>query len=1078
MAGCDDLVEVESQLKKELKLLTSKNRRRARHRRALRPSSSNQFIHHHYDGSGQQITKSIPRKRVRTSGQASQDVCYDAQESDYGVEGICDNNRDHCQDNELQAMVDELRESLNAIPCTAEPASVMKSWAERREQLEQSWESHRAKLFEEVVTSMALPPEAKCSMCGDTDTAIVRCHQCGYSNMTYLCPLCDCHVHNDHPLHDREYWNGHYFTFIPPTQYPCPDTGNLIDIERIIAPGGNPMCSNCKSTLQSKRFEGKRIVITLRGRYDLDDVVLYCNECKIEQHLEGYWIGCVDRHSQYLFDEDLFLFFDYLQKFSPGLSVLGFLHTLEEYSAERNRVARINPTAFSKSFQEWRYCRYELKKLKREAIFECPACSDHQHSVHIDGNKKLYRFSKVKRTQQESYYAGDFIVKDTGVDQHLETLGYGSGTEGDDGTCGTTRWKAAKAVSRTMPTLDETGIVTGGCRHVIAQKAVNMFRGEIYGYSHYLHEKVFAPRGVRWLWQDVICQYWNWARSKTALFPGSRAMDMKPALSVMHAKAHSWHCQILWGSRWQDGAGGGAGEDMEQFFSYISRWGSTSKNMLPKNISVSFSYILARVDHITEAAGFWNSRKIKALPFSLNRRLHKTRELLLEATLELHQLQPNFDVNLDDAVLDTFKRNLTAIAQAELSSFAPNAILSDVAKYFQMKEQATLASNLTGYLSAASEPLSIVLSCDSLYTEAVNFTKKCDGQVSSMQHLENRLGQHTSVDGEKDIVRYSLVKLQEEMEVISLSIKRRQEALQKATTSSKQRSNLRKAITTDKSKLRRAIQKYGSVQEYLQPSERIQICEDDIVTGEFPWSTLTGRYSMATKLQLEATEKYNLIRRLKEEELLLVKEMSSYISFYQRIISELKDAVRVEEATLTLTSITSLQQHQGINNSDTNATNMPTSPVSSAATLTSDNSSAATLTSTNSSATLTSDNSSATLTSTNSSATLTSDNSSAATLTSTNSSAATLTSANSSASMQASTASNDVSSVQSGRYTSNRNCPRFIRGKIALLKMQHDSTKVFLSFVKNLLEASESDEVDISSIDQVSESGSDENDDI
>ena len=72
MAGCDDLVEVESQLKKELKLLTSKNRRRARHRRALRPSSSNQFIHHHYDGSGQQITKSIPRKRVRTSGQASQ----------------------------------------------------------------------------------------------------------------------------------------------------------------------------------------------------------------------------------------------------------------------------------------------------------------------------------------------------------------------------------------------------------------------------------------------------------------------------------------------------------------------------------------------------------------------------------------------------------------------------------------------------------------------------------------------------------------------------------------------------------------------------------------------------------------------------------------------------------------------------------------------------------------------------------------------------------------------------------------------------------------------------------------------
>lgn len=49
---------------------------------------------------------------------------------------------------------------------------------------------------------------------------------------------------------------------------------------------------------------------------------------------------------------------------------------------------------------------------------------------------------------------------------------------------------------------------------------------------------------------------------------------------------------------------------------------------------------------------------------------------------------------------------------------------------------------------------------------------------------------------------------------------------------------------------------------------------------------------MATKLQLEATEKYNLICRQKEEELLLVKEMTSYISFHQHIISELKDAIK------------------------------------------------------------------------------------------------------------------------------------------------------------------------------------------
>ena len=45
--------------------------------------------------------------------------------------------------------------------------------------------------------------------------------------------------------------------------------------------------------------------------------------------------------------------------------------------------------------------------------------------------------------------------------------------------CGTSRWKAAKATSKIMTNLDETGLVVSGCRHSIAQKAVNMFRGEL-----------------------------------------------------------------------------------------------------------------------------------------------------------------------------------------------------------------------------------------------------------------------------------------------------------------------------------------------------------------------------------------------------------------------------------------------------------------------------------------------------------------------------------------------------------------------------------------------------------------------
>lgn len=47
------------------------------------------------------------------------------------------------------------------------------------------------------------------------------------------------------------------------------------------------------------------------------------------------------------------------------------------------------------------------------------------------------------------------------------------------GKCGSTRWKAAKTDSKAMAKLDETGMVVAGCRHVIGQKALNMFRGEM-----------------------------------------------------------------------------------------------------------------------------------------------------------------------------------------------------------------------------------------------------------------------------------------------------------------------------------------------------------------------------------------------------------------------------------------------------------------------------------------------------------------------------------------------------------------------------------------------------------------------
>ena len=67
-----------------------------------------------------------------------------------------------------------------------------------------------------------------------------------------------------------------------------------------------------------------------------------------------------------------------------------------------------------------------------------------------------------------------------------------------------------------------------------------MFQGELYGYANYIHLKKMIPAGVMYFWEDIVCKYWKWARKAGGL-DGS---DMKPALSVMHAKTHNWTCQV------------------------------------------------------------------------------------------------------------------------------------------------------------------------------------------------------------------------------------------------------------------------------------------------------------------------------------------------------------------------------------------------------------------------------------------------------------------------------------------------------------------------------------------------------
>ena len=99
---------------------------------------------------------------------------------------------------------------------------------------------------------------------------------------------------------------------------------------------------------------------------------------------------------------------------------------------------------------------------------------------------------------------------------------------------------------KSYATLDETGLVVAGCRHVLALKAVNMFAGEQYGYSLFLQKAVSENTNVKFVWQDIMCKYLPWLKKVTDLLPDYKdLLSTSPALSVMHAKAHSLDCQVF-----------------------------------------------------------------------------------------------------------------------------------------------------------------------------------------------------------------------------------------------------------------------------------------------------------------------------------------------------------------------------------------------------------------------------------------------------------------------------------------------------------------------------------------------------
>ncbi|XDV25667.1 hypothetical protein PO909_029546 [Leuciscus waleckii] len=287
---------------------------------------------------------------------------------------------------------------------------------------------------------------------------------------------------------------------------------------------------------------------------------------------------------------------------APGMSRQSFTSLLEQRTEFFGRNGKICADAFQRSFFEWRYCQFEIDQLCGLKVFDCPACSPFMLAVAVDGNRKMYRFKRGD--EDHGLFKGVFVCEDDDVSKFVDYINEKTKHSVGKGVCGTSQWTAAReSVPKKVNKLDEEGMEVAVCRHGVLLRSLNMMRGEIFAYPMYL-QKEMTPRNVQFMCTDVICKYWLYLQRVVNDCPElSPLLDMKPFLSVMHAKAHSWKCEIKWGGRNQDGAGTTLGEEVEQVNSFLSRTAICSKYMTKG----------ARTDMITIQAMAWNKRKIENL---------------------------------------------------------------------------------------------------------------------------------------------------------------------------------------------------------------------------------------------------------------------------------------------------------------------------------------------------------------------------------------------------------------------------------------------------------------------------------
>ncbi|XP_067944862.1 uncharacterized protein [Watersipora subatra] len=353
--------------------------------------------------------------------------------------------------------------------------------------------------------------------------------------------------------------------------------------------------------------------------------VMVCEACswsswREPQQLVQYGLWPVDVEGRAYFNFSFLLSASILQHFSPSLSLKSLLDSVSFISSLDGESFMLKQDVFNYSMSEWRIQETNyLSKATGGSLFSCPACLDEPHAIHIDGNAKLFHYRAAGRVSSGIEEPSEFFVSTSDVEEQVTRI-KNSKHNSVSNRCGDTVWKAASAKGKAFSKKDVTGCLLATCRHCFLLKGLDMTRGEIYAYPYTMQREF---QGAKFIALDTMCRYWPWLERLERL-----PQQQRPFLSIMHAKAHRWSCQMKWSGRVTVGTGLSTGETTELVNSYMSRLGKVTRHMTSDG----------RRRRLEQGAAFWNLRKFVNLPKQIFTSLSKAKKQLpiLEAQVDAH----------------------------------------------------------------------------------------------------------------------------------------------------------------------------------------------------------------------------------------------------------------------------------------------------------------------------------------------------------------------------------------------------------------------------------------------------------